>query len=146
MSTVTPSVVPDTRTRAQRMIPPLATVAGLGAATLALHLRDPHVPGSWGICPSYALFGVYCPGCGGLRSVNDLTNLDLGAALSSNLLFVLSVPFVVWVLGRTLVTAGRGERYSPRILGAPRFYLVLVGLMLVFMVVRNLAFGAWLAP
>ncbi len=146
MSTVTGSAVPDTRTRVQRITPPLATVAGLGAATLALHVRDPHVPGSWGICPSYALFGVYCPGCGGLRAVNDLTNLDLGAALSSNLLFVLSAPFVVWVLGRTLVSAWRGVPYSPRVLGAPRFYLVLVGLMLVFMVVRNLALGAWLAP
>ena len=35
----------------------------------------------------------------GLRAVNDLGNLQLGAAASSNLLFVLVLPFVAWALG-----------------------------------------------
>ena len=43
--------------------------------------------------------GVYCPGCGGLRAVNDLTNGDLGAAASSNLLLVVLLPVaVLWLL------------------------------------------------
>ena len=33
---------------------------------------------SWGLCPSAAL-GFSCPGCGGLRAVNDLTHGDVGA-------------------------------------------------------------------
>jgi hypothetical protein len=132
--------------RWRRLLPPVMTIGGLGLATLALHVRDPHVQGSWGICPSYALFGIYCPGCGGLRAVNDMSNLDLGAAASSNLLFVAFLPLIAWVLGRTLVAAWRGEDYVPRALERSPFYVVLVGLMIVFMVVRNLPVGAWLAP
>ena len=62
---------------------PTALVGGLGLATLALHLRDPHDSYSWGLCPSSVL-GLACPGCGGLRAVNDLTNLRLADAASSN--------------------------------------------------------------
>lgn len=134
------------RTRWQRLRPPLATLGGLGLATLALHVRDPHVAGSWGICPSYALFGWHCPGCGGLRAVNDLTHLDLGAAASSNLLFVACLPLVAWVCVRTLAGAWRGEQYLPRPLETSRFYVGLVTVMIVFMVLRNLPQGAWLAP
>ncbi|MFI2707066.1 DUF2752 domain-containing protein, partial [Nocardioides sp. CER28] len=60
-------------TRRERLRLPLLTVGGLGAATLALYLRDPHQRGSWGVCP-LSLAGIYCPGCGGLRAVNDLTH------------------------------------------------------------------------
>ena len=66
-------------TRWGRMRAPLVTIGGLAAATVALHFRDPHVQGSWGFCPSAAM-GFYCPGCGGLRAVNDLTNGEVGAA------------------------------------------------------------------
>ena len=45
------------------MLAPALTIGGLGLATLALHLRDPHAHGSWGLCPSAAI-GIYCPGCG----------------------------------------------------------------------------------
>ena len=54
------------------MLAPALTIGGLSLATLALHLRDPHSSGTWGYCPS-ALLGFSCPGCGGLRAVNDLT-------------------------------------------------------------------------
>ena len=74
------------------MLGPVLTIGGLAAATLALHLRDPHVSHSWGVCPLYALTGLYCPGCGGLRGVNDLSNGHVGAAASSNLLLVLAIP------------------------------------------------------
>ena len=63
--------------------------AALAAAhSLALHFRDPHVTAAGVSAPSTPLTGLYCPGCGGLRAVNDLTDGHLGAAASSNLLFV----------------------------------------------------------
>ena len=77
--------------RWQRMLAPAVTIGSLGAATVALHFRDPHVSGSWGMCPT-AMLGFACPGCGGLRAVNDLTDLRLVDAASSNLLFVLRDP------------------------------------------------------
>lgn len=127
------------------MVPPLAVAGGLAAATLALHLRDPHAQGSWGICPTAAL-GFACPGCGGLRAVNDLSHGDLGAAASSNLLFVLSLPllayaFVRWAHGRW---TGTPWRPSDRALNVGGVLLAVV--LVAFAVLRNLPAGAWLAP
>jgi len=127
------------------MVAPTATLGGLAIATLAVHLRDPHEKGSWGFCPSAAL-GFYCPGCGGLRAVNDLTNGDLGAAASSNLVLVVLLPFVVvalvvWTLDRW---QGRTRQPPWRVLRPG--VLMLVAALATFTVLRNLAAGAWLAP
>ena len=94
--------------RWQRVATPALTIGGLAVATLALRVRDPHDQYSWGLCPSAAL-GFSCPGCGGLRAVNDLTHGDLGAALSSNLLLVVLVPFAIVALGLWVVDRWRGS-------------------------------------
>ena len=120
-------------------------IGGLAVVTLALRLRDPHEHGSWGLCPSAAL-GVYCPGCGGLRAVNDLTNGDLAAAASSNLLFVVALPFAVVVLALWAFDSWRGTESTipwPRL---KPLVPVLVVAVLAFTVARNLDVGAWLAP
>lgn len=110
---------------------------------MALHVRDPHEQGTWGICPTKFLFGFDCPGCGGLRAVNDLTHGDVVGAASSNLLFVVSVPFllVAWLLW--LRRASRGERWQPGRRASLWAWSALAVLM-VFVVVRNLP-GSWLA-
>lgn len=78
---------------------PIAVAVLVGSATLTLALRSPHVSGSYGVCPSVALFGVWCPACGGLRAVHDLAHADLAGAWAHNPLFVLMVPLLVaaWV-------------------------------------------------
>ena len=87
------------------MLAPATTIGALSLLTLALHVRDPHQHGSWGLCPSAAM-GIYCPGCGGLRAVNDLTHGDVGAALSSNILVTLMIPVGVVLLASGRSTAG----------------------------------------
>lgn len=133
-------------TRGRRIIAPVATIGGLALATLALHLRDPHQHGSWGFCPLYATTGVYCPGCGGLRAVNDLTQGHVAAALSSNILVTLMIPVVVVMLAVWAVDRWRGvdrrvpwSRLRPLVVG-------LVTVMFVFAIARNTGAGAWLAP
>jgi hypothetical protein len=133
------------RSRAERMRTPLLAIGGLAAATLALHVRDPHVSHSWGVCPLYALTGLYCPGCGGLRGVNDLTDGHVGAAASSNLLLVLLAPVAIVLLGRWAYASWRGQEIRvvppiPRWLGTT----LILGAV-VFTVLRNLP-GSWLAP
>lgn len=130
----------------RRMLGPALLIGGLGLVTIALHLRDPHAQGSWGFCPSAAILGIYCPGCGGLRAVNDLTNLRLVDAASSNLLFVAFVPVVVFVLARWSLKRWQGEVYLPRFLSSEQFAYVLIALMAVFTVLRNLSPFDWLAP
>ena len=132
-------------TRGRRMLAPGLTIGGLALATLALHVRDPHQHGNWGLCPSAAL-GIYCPGCGGLRAVNDLTNGDVGAALSSNVLVTLLIPVAIVLLGLWVVDSWRGRmRWTDLRRVRPSAYVFLV-VLAAFTVLRNLPIGSWLAP
>jgi hypothetical protein len=136
----------DAPSRWQRVRPSFVLAGSLVALSVALHLRDPHESGSWGFCPWLVLTGTYCPGCGGLRAVNDLTRGDLRAAASSNVAFVSVIPLMAWLWVRTVSQRWRGVREP-----LPRHVLTVAGsvgvvLVVVFWVVRNLPFGAWLAP
>ena len=137
---------PGGSSRTRRLLEPLVAGGVVAGLTVALHVRDPHTQGSWGFCPFKALTGLDCPGCGGLRAVNDLGNLELASAASSNLLFVLAVPLLValWLAWARRAWRGGGP------VGPPTRHRLLLGqvvllLTAVFTVVRNLPFGGWLA-
>ena len=124
--------------------PVLVGVAGAGALVL-LRLRDPHESGSYGLCPFLAITGLPCPGCGGLRAVNELTHGNIVDALSSNLLAVgllalLTVAWAAWFVRRA-----RGADDRMLVVRDRTLVLVLV-VALAFGVVRNTPWGAWLAP
>lgn len=144
--TLTASSAPTSEiSRWRRMVPPAAVVGGLAAATLALHLRDPHDQNSWGICPTAAM-GFSCPGCGGLRAVNDLGNLQLGAAASSNLLFVLSLPFIAHAFFRWAQGRWTGTPWTPSDRTLGRAGVVLGVAVIIFTTLRNVPTFVWLAP
>jgi hypothetical protein len=113
---------------------------------VALHFRDPHQHGSWGLCPLYATTGIYCPGCGGLRAVNDLTNGHLGAALSSNILVTLMIPVAVLGLSVWALDRWRGHYRSVPWSRLRPLVVSLVTVMFLFAIARNTGAGAWLAP
>jgi hypothetical protein len=113
-------------------------------ASVALHLRDPHRPGSWGLCPWLLLTGTQCPGCGGLRAINDLTRGDIVAAASSNLLVVSAIPVVALLWARWLRESWRGAAHRVSLPRALAWCGVLLAAAIAFAVVRNLPFGAWL--
>jgi hypothetical protein len=130
--------------RASLRDPAIAGAVGLGAFTL-LHFHDPHAEGSYGFCPFLELTGRPCPGCGGLRAVNNLTRGDFVGAVSSNamavaLVAVLSVAWVLWVVRRM-----RGHD-GPMIVLSARIGMIVLAVFVVFGVVRNLPFGSWLMP
>lgn len=89
--------------------------------------------------------GRYCPGCGGLRAVNDLTNGEFAAAASSNLLFVALIPVAIVVWIGWLRSQWRGDP-GPRDVNPYLLTGVSVAVLIAFAVVRNLSFGSWLAP
>ncbi len=135
------------RSRSQRIKPLLSGAGVTAAATLVLHFRDPHISGSYGGCPWLFLTGTYCPGCGGLRAVNNLTNGDLAAAFSSNPLFIVLIPvaLILWfvALRRAWVGAPRTRRQEKVHTGLTWIF----GLVfLVFWVARNLPAFAWMTP
>jgi len=126
------------------MAAPVGTIGALAAATVALNLRDPHAHASWGLCPSAAM-GFWCPGCGGLRAVNDLTHFQLVDAASSNLAFIVALPFILAGLAVWTVDRWRGHRRAISMTVVSRTAVTVVALLAVFTVLRNLS-GSWLAP
>ncbi|MEU1985782.1 DUF2752 domain-containing protein [Nocardia sp. NPDC019395] len=131
--------------RAAGVALPVAVAGAGAAAVLLLHLRDPHIEGSYGVCPTWGLFGVYCPGCGGMRAVHNLTDGHIIDSLHSNLLALpVLVLFVLWV-GDWAIRAWRGE--GPRLPGiSTTTAWVLIGSLAVYAVLRNTPWGTWLTP
>lgn len=134
------------RGRRERISAPLLVAWAVIGASVVLHLRDPHRSGSYFYCPWLMLTGTYCPGCGGLRAVNDLTRGDLAAAASSNVLFVGSIPVLLVLWSRWLVDRWRGIRRVPDSRRAVRWAIAFSAVALVFWVARNLPGLEWLAP
>lgn len=117
-------------------------VAAAGAATVGalavLAIANPE-QGGYPRCPFVAMTGWSCPGCGTLRALHSLTHLDLPRAFSFNALAMLTIPVIAFAAVRW----ARGQaalRVRPWM---PRALLVLV---VSFAIVRNLPFGAALAP
>ena len=136
----------ETRSRWQRVQGPTLLAGGVLGASLLLHLHDPHQSGSYAYCPWLLLTGTYCPGCGGLRAVNDLSNGDLAGAASSNLLFVASVPVLLLWWAATVRDRWQGRVRQVAARRHATLALAFGVLPVVFAVVRNLPFGAGLAP
>ena len=132
--------------RARRVAPPLILAGGVLVASVALHLRDPHQSGSWGFCPWLVMTGTSCPGCGGLRAVNDLTHGDVASAFSSNAMVVGSLPVLAALWTRSVVLRWRDVRRPLDSAGAAWAGGAAIVLLLVFWVVRNLPFAGYLAP
>jgi hypothetical protein len=111
---------------------------------VALVAVDPHSPGSWGVCPLYALTGWYCAGCGGLRATHDLLVGDLAGAWAMNPLWVLLVPVLVALWARWTARSWRGTpTAAPSVRTAVLLGVVVVG----YSLLRNVpALAPWLAP
>jgi len=105
---------------------------------------SPEEPGHYPVCPLYAVTGLYCPGCGGLRAVHALVHGDLGTAAHRNLLVVLFAPVAVWAWGAWL-RRRLGRRVPARV---PPVWLpaALFGVLVLFAVLRNLPGFGLLAP
>lgn len=133
----------------RRWVGPAVVGAATAAATGLLAVRSPYASGSYGFCPFLALTGLWCPACGGLRAVHELTQLDVAAAWAMNPLLVLAVPVLVvawglW-LARTLRPASPG-RVGGAAWTAWTAWAVLA-VAVGFTVARNLpALEPWLAP
>ena len=98
----------DTRSRGRRLVAPLLTgVISVGALGY-LFAVDPNEPGHYPLCPTSALFGIDCPGCGCMRGLYALTHGDIAGAANHNLLLLIAVPFVIVLWIRWVMRAWRG--------------------------------------
>lgn len=135
---------PGATAAARRLLVPLGTLAGVAAAFAYVGTVDPNEPGHYPVCPLLRLTGIYCPGCGGLRSAHAFVTGDFGAALGANALAVagyvlFAVLWAVWA-----VRAARGLPF--RIALKDAHWWGVGAVLLAFSIVRNLPFGSVLAP
>ncbi|MBD0743326.1 hypothetical protein BG418_17285 [Streptomyces sp. CBMA152] len=143
-ATETPRPAAAPAPAARRLLVPLGTLAAVGAAFAYVGTVDPNEPGHYPVCPLYALTGIYCPGCGGLRSAHDFITGHFGAALGANALAVVGYLLfaVLWTLWAT-----RSARGLPFRIDLKDAHWWGIGVVLViFSVARNLPFGSVLAP
>lgn len=134
------SAVVDSRSLGRRLIAPIGVaVAGIAGCTV-LFAVDPNEPGHYPLCPTRALLGIDCPGCGLMRGTYDLLHGNVAGAIDHNLLIPFLVPIVLVLWLGWLKRAGTGVRPAvTRRQFRWRNRLLLIGLviMLVFGVVRN---------
>ena len=126
-----------TRARAAPWIAPaVVAAAGCGAAGLLVAV-DPGVPGHYPTCPFYAVTGLYCPGCGSLRTVHQLLTGHPGAALGLNALLIVALPFLLYAYVRWA-----GERVAgvqlPAVKAPPWAIRLVPVLVIAFAAVRNI--------
>ncbi|URM91741.1 DUF2752 domain-containing protein [Streptomyces sp. MRC013] len=140
----TPYAPPPPRPPHRRLLPPLGTLAAAAAAFAYVGAVDPNEPGHYPACPLLRYTGLYCPGCGGLRSAHAFAHGDLAAALGANAMAVAGYAAFAVFMMLWLVRAARGVplRLDP----SPPLLWLLGGVWAVFTVVRNLPFGSALAP
>ncbi|MBT2385081.1 DUF2752 domain-containing protein [Streptomyces sp. ISL-11] len=130
---------------ARRLAAPLGVAAALGTAVAYVGAVDPNRPGHYPACPLLRHTGLYCPGCGGLRSIHALCHGDLTAALGANALAVAGYAAcaLLWLLWCARALRGGGGTAPPR---RPAHWWTLGALVLAFTVLRNLPFGSSLVP
>ena len=131
--------------RPARLGPPLLVGALAAGTCAAVWIGDPTTPGGvMPICPTKALLGVDCPGCGTLRMIYSLLHGDLLAAVRFNAVALVALGFLAvaygtWTYGR--VTGRQIIGWQHHRWAAP-ITLVVVG---VWFVARNLPFAPFTA-
>lgn len=120
---------------------PALVAAASAVVCTGIWLGDPTTPnGPIPVCPTKALLGIDCPGCGSMRMLYSLMHGDLSATVRFNALGFAAVVLLIW----TYCTWTYGRATGLRIRGwqhnrwAPMVTLVLV---VVWFVIRNLPFA-----
>jgi hypothetical protein len=113
-----------------------AIVAMAAGALSFVYLLDPETSDVYPPCPFLALTGFYCPGCGTLRALHQLTRGHPLAALDLNPLMMLLLPFVAYFLASHAMLAVTG-RPLRRFFVRPALIWTLLGIILVYWLLRN---------
>ena len=110
----------------------LLTILALGF----IFLFNPSVSTLYPACPFLWFTGCYCPGCGSLRAVHQLTRGHLAVALGLNPLMVVSVPFLGYSFASNAARAITGRPLRTFFI-RPVSIWALLGLVLAFWALRN---------
>lgn len=133
--------------RSPRWVGPLAAAGGVAAAIgYTFLIRPMSIFGATHpTCVIRALTGFDCPGCGGTRSAWYLLHGDVADAARHHALFVMVVPFLLYMYVAWSLNAAFGWRI-PQLRLSPTALMLFLGAWTVFSVVRNLPWSpfTWL--
>lgn len=115
----------------------MALGAGLAAAMVFLYKFNPASTSFYPPCPFNMLSGLYCPGCGSLRALHQLSHGHLFAAFSLNPLMVIAFPFVGYGLLSNAAFAARG-RALPGVFLSRGWIMVLLWIIIAYWIIRNI--------
>ncbi len=120
----------------------MALVAGFAV----LYLFNPVEHSFYPVCQFYKLTHLYCPGCGSLRALHQLTHGHVGAAFLSNPLLTISIPILAWIGIRKLLRLPTHSATQSVFQSRAPWLVLLV--VIVFGILRNLPFAAfaWMSP
>ncbi|MGW7430754.1 DUF2752 domain-containing protein [Streptomyces sp. NPDC054861] len=122
----------------------MGALGAVAAAFAYVGTVDPNEPGHYPVCPLLRFTGLYCPGCGGLRSAHAFVHGEFGTALGANALAVVGYGLFAVVMAVWLIRAVRG--LPSRFVISPALWWAIGAVLAAFTLVRNLPFGAALAP
>ncbi len=137
-------VAADPHGRNRAIWAPLLSGAAAAALSAYVWAVDPNTPGHYPVCPTYALTGIYCPGCGMLRAAHALLHGDVAGSFAMNLFFPPLALLTVVLLLRWAWARWQGRRitWTPR----PWLAWTVLAMTVAFMVARNLPWFPFLRP
>ena len=130
----------DNRPLWRRLVGPLAVGVGAIGACAYLSVVNPNEAGHYPVCPSRALLGIDCPGCGGMRGMYCLLHGDVAGAADHNILLFAIVPIAIgfWALWLVRAIQGRYPQVSYRQFRfRNRMLFVGLAVLIGFGIVRN---------
>lgn len=120
----------------ERLLAAASVMAAVGALGV-LYFINPSTSTLYPTCPFLAFTGCYCPGCGSLRALHQITRGHLATAFGLNPLLILSLPFVGYFFAARTSLALRGRSLRAFFI-PPLFIRALLAVIIVYWVVRNL--------
>lgn len=88
-------------------------------------------------CPIYEYTGLQCAGCGSQRAFHQLLHFHIGEAIQLNVLFVISIPFILLAIGIKTWNWIFSTNFQIAFLKHRYFYMFWVIAILGFAILRN---------
>ncbi len=89
-------------------------------------------------CPTKAIFGIDCPGCGLQRSAHALLHGNLKEALGYNLFFVVAFPYLFIVLLSGIMKEGKLQQKIQKIVNSKYATYGYISIFFSWFVIRNI--------
>lgn len=131
----------DSRPRWRRLAAPAAVAGAVVLGCAFVFAVDPNQPGQPYLpCPTQAIFGIDCPGCGATRGMYALLHGDVPRMMDHNILLVALIPIALLMFARWVQHSWTGTRPALTRRQArrqTRLALAVLVLAIAFGVVRN---------